>query len=55
MDMVLSLTETVGLVHQIPFVSDREGFSGVLEKVCHNYSGKCSAFRQASYCLSWFN
>lgn len=34
MDMVLSLTESVGLVHQIPFVSDREGFSGVLEKVC---------------------
>lgn len=33
MDMVLSLTESVGLVHQIPFVSDREGFSGVLEKV----------------------
>lgn len=33
MDMVLSLSESVGLVHQLPFVCDREGFVGVLEKV----------------------
>lgn len=33
MDMVTCLTESVGLVHQIPFVCDREGFIGVLEKV----------------------
>jgi len=37
-DMVICLTETTGLVHQMPFVCDREGFSGVLEKV-----GFCSA------------
>lgn len=41
MDMVLSLTESVGLVHQIPFVSDREGFSGVLEKVCPHVAICC--------------
>jgi len=27
------MSETTGLVHQMPFVCDREGFSGVLEKV----------------------
>jgi len=32
-DMVSCLSETTGLVHQMPFVCDREGFSGVLEKV----------------------
>lgn len=31
--MVSCLTENTGLVHQMPFVTDREGFSGVLEKV----------------------
>lgn len=33
MDMVVKLTDSVGLVHQLPFVCDREGFVGVLEKV----------------------
>ena len=32
-DMVSCLSESTGLVHQMPFVCDREGFSGVLEKV----------------------
>jgi len=32
-DMVSFMSETTGLVHQMPFVCDREGFSGVLEKV----------------------
>jgi ceramide glucosyltransferase len=31
--MMGCLTETTGLVHQMPFICDREGFSGVLEKV----------------------
>lgn len=33
-DMVSCLSENTGLVHQMPFVCDKEGFSGVLEKVC---------------------
>ena len=32
-NMVSCMSETTGLVHQMPFVCDREGFSGVLEKV----------------------
>ncbi|KAI0210222.1 Ceramide glucosyltransferase [Lamellibrachia satsuma] len=31
--MTLALRENVGVVHQLPFVSDREGFAAVLEKV----------------------
>jgi len=31
--MVSCMSDTTGLVHQMPFVCDREGFSGVLEKV----------------------
>ena len=31
--MALALRENVGLVHQMPFVCDREGFAAVLEKV----------------------
>lgn len=31
--MLSCFSETTGLVHQMPFVCDREGFSGVLEKV----------------------
>jgi ceramide glucosyltransferase len=37
-DMVLLMTEKVGLVHQLPFVSDRKGFAATLEKV---YFGTC--------------
>ena len=33
LDMVSSLSENTGLVHQMPFVCDREGFAAVLEKV----------------------
>lgn len=32
-DMVSCLSDNTGLVHQMPFVCDKEGFSGVLEKV----------------------
>ncbi|ESN96218.1 hypothetical protein HELRODRAFT_107370 [Helobdella robusta] len=32
-EMVINLKENVGLVHQLPFVSDRSGFAAVLEKV----------------------
>ena len=32
-DMVGSMKENVGLVHQMPFVCDRKGFAAVLEKV----------------------
>ncbi len=32
-DMVLAMTEKVGLVHQMPFVTDRKGFAASLEKV----------------------
>jgi len=32
-DMVHALKDNVGLVHQMPFVCDREGFAGILEKV----------------------
>ena len=38
LDMSLLMTEKVGLVHQMPFVSDRSGFAGTLEKV---YFGTC--------------
>jgi ceramide glucosyltransferase len=37
-DMYSLMTERVGLVHQMPFVCDRPGFSGSLEKV---YFGTC--------------
>lgn len=37
-DMVSLMTEKVGLVHQMPFVNDRPGFAGSLEKV---YFGTC--------------
>lgn len=33
LDMVSAMTENTGLVHQMPFVCDREGFAAVLEKV----------------------
>lgn len=32
-DMVQHLKEDVGLIHQMPFVCDRDGFPAVLEKV----------------------
>ena len=31
--MAVAMRENVGLVHQMPFVCDREGFAAVLEKV----------------------
>ena len=37
-DMYSLMTERVGLVHQMPFVCDRPGFAGSLEKV---YFGTC--------------
>lgn len=36
-DMVSCLSERIGLVHQMPFVCDRDGFSGVLEKVIQTH------------------
>lgn len=38
--MVSLMTDKVGLVHQMPFVCDRPGFAGALEKV---YFGTCHA------------
>ena len=32
-DMALCMTDTVGLVHQMPFTCDRKGFAGSVEKV----------------------
>ncbi len=40
LDMISLLTERVGLVHQMPFTTDRPGFAGSLEKV---YFGTCHA------------
>ena len=33
LDMVQHLTENTGLVHQMPFTCDRDGFAATLEKV----------------------
>ena len=33
-DMVAHMTESVGLVHQMPFSCDRSGLPATLEKVC---------------------
>lgn len=33
LDMVNHMTEKVGLVHQMPFTCDREGFPATFEKV----------------------
>lgn len=37
-DMYTCMDETVGLVHQLPFTSDRNGFVGSLEKVLQIFS-----------------
>jgi ceramide glucosyltransferase len=37
-DMYSLMKENVGLVHQMPFVCDRPGFAGTLEKI---YFGTC--------------
>jgi len=34
-DMVIHMDEDVALVHQMPFVCDREGFPATVEKVFH--------------------
>lgn len=36
LDMVEYMTEKVGLVHQMPFTCDREGFAATFEKVTDN-------------------
>lgn len=33
LDMVNHMTEKTGIVHQMPFTSDRNGFAATLEKV----------------------
>jgi len=33
-DMAMSMTDNVGLVHQMPFTCDRKGFAASVEKVC---------------------
>ena len=33
LDMVLHMTDKTGLVHQMPFTFDREGFAATFEKV----------------------
>jgi hypothetical protein len=37
LDMVLCMTDEVGLVHQMPFTCDRDGFAATLEKVKFMY------------------
>lgn len=37
LDMVSSMRENVGLVHQMPFVCDRDGFPAIVEKVHLSY------------------
>ena len=44
LDIVAAMKENVGIVHQMPFVCDRKGFAGVLEKV-----STCSKIRKARY------
>lgn len=34
LDMVNRMTEKTGLIHQMPFTCDRNGFAATLEKVC---------------------
>ena len=34
-DMVMLMTDNVGLVHQMPFTCDRKGFAASVEKVCY--------------------
>lgn len=36
LDMVSHMEDDVGLVHQMPFTCDREGFPATLEKVHNN-------------------
>lgn len=33
-DMVMCMSDNVGLVHQMPFTCDRKGFAASVEKVC---------------------
>lgn len=33
-EMALCMADDVGLVHQMPFTSNRSGFAGSVEKVC---------------------
>jgi len=39
LDMVNTMTEKVGLVHQMPYVCDRAGFPAILEKVSFFFKG----------------
>jgi ceramide glucosyltransferase len=39
-DMAMCMTDSVGLVHQMPFTCDRKGFAGSVEKVCLNRTKK---------------
>ena len=41
--MVSQMTERVGLVQQVPFVTDRPGFAGILEKVYFG-TGHCRIY-----------
>lgn len=36
LDMVQHMTDEVGLVHQMPFTCDREGFAATFEKVLNH-------------------
>lgn len=36
-EMVQLMADDVGLVHQLPFTCDREGFAATVEKVCVAY------------------
>ena len=42
-DMVSLMSERVGLVHQMPFTTDRAGFAGTLEKVYFG-TGHCRMY-----------
>lgn len=46
LDMVNHMTEKTGIVHQMPFTSDRNGFAATLEKVGDLKVAILKAFQQ---------
>ena len=49
LDMVSSMNDNTGLIHQMPFVCDRDGFAGVLEKVGTMTTGGISSCCNSSH------
>ena len=44
-DMASLMAKDVGLVHQMPFSCDKQGFAGSLEKVCSETRGSLTNLR----------